>query len=48
MLYYAVKSVDNKSVNRIFENWNECKALVWGKKQCIKALPKEPMRKSSL
>lgn len=37
MLYYAVKSVDNKSVNRIFENWNECKALVWGKKAVYKS-----------
>ena len=40
MLYYAVKSVDNKSVNRIFENWNECKALVWGKKAVYTACSK--------
>ena len=32
MLYYAVKSVDNKPVNKIYDDWDQCKIVVWGKK----------------
>ena len=37
MLYYAVKSVDNKPVNKIYDDWDQCKIVVWGKKAVYKS-----------
>lgn len=48
MLYYAVKSVDNKPVNKIYDDWDQCKIVVWGKKRSIKVLQIETMLKSLL
>lgn len=38
-MYYAVRSVGNVEVNKIYEDWNQCKELVWGKTAVYKSFP---------
>lgn len=37
-MLYAVKSVENQIINKIFTNWDECKPLVVGKKAVYKSV----------
>lgn len=34
-MYYAVKEVDGKEVNKIFDNWDICRIVVWGKNNAL-------------
>lgn len=48
-MYYAVKTIDGKEVNLIFNNWPECKAIVWQKKDTLyKSFPTEDAAKNFL
>ena len=38
-MIYAVKSVENSEVNKIYADWVSCKDLVWGKSAVYKSFP---------
>lgn len=38
-MVYAVKSVNNKEFNTIYDNWSECKTIVYGKNAIYKSFP---------
>lgn len=34
-MYYAVKEIEGRQVNKIFDNWDVCKIVVWGKPNAL-------------
>lgn len=38
-MIYAVKSVEDKEVNKLYTDWTSCKDLVWGKSAVYKSFP---------